>query len=95
MWSLRTSETTWPFHAAETSDFPRYIHLPNVPALKDHDCDDDFCKAVAAPRRYSVANMSEHLFSWVSLFEAKPVFVVYDPETQIRDKKRCSDAECA
>ena len=26
-------------------------------------------------------------------FEAKPVFVVYDPETQIRDKS--DDAECA
>lgn len=70
----------------ETLRFPTKQH-----PLKDNDCDDDFCKAVAAPRRKTVvANMSEQFFMGTDPFEAKPVFVVYDPERDTSD-----DAECA
>ena len=71
MWSLRSSETSLAVEAAaETSCLlgnpqisHKNVHLPKQHPLKDNDCDDDFCKAVAAPRHKKVvANMSEQFF---------------------------------
>lgn len=77
------------------SDFPQNVHLPKQHPLKDNDCDDDFCKAVAAPRHKKVvANMSEQFFMGTDPFEAKPVFVVYDPERDTSDDAECACISC-